>query len=133
MQSTMTPARLMRQNERHRGSGGRSKENRVQGFRPAFMDLATRVVYASRFTDGHPAPFHLLDGLPGELVTGRDTRGRVTAVKGSVVAGFVRGGRFYSREEAANCTRVAPLRQAGPIGTAAEAACLSAAGQRGCA
>jgi hypothetical protein len=32
---------------------------------------------------------------------GRDGRGRVTAVKGSVVAGFLRRSRFYTREQAA--------------------------------
>jgi hypothetical protein len=31
----------------------------------------------------------------------KDGNGRITAVKSSVIAGFVRGGRFYTREEAA--------------------------------
>jgi hypothetical protein len=43
----------------------------------------------------------MLDGLPTEWVVKRDPAGRVTAVKGSVVAGFLLGGRFYTREEAA--------------------------------
>jgi hypothetical protein len=44
---------------------------------------------------------HLLDGLPDEWVVERDAAGRVRAIKDSVIAGFVRDGRFYTREQAA--------------------------------
>lgn len=101
MNHAMTEARLMQETQIHRGTGGISAENRSLGFRPAFMDRDTTSVYASCFADGRPAPFHLLDGLPDELVVARDALGRVAAVKSSVLAGFVRGGRFHSREEAA--------------------------------
>lgn len=101
MNQVMTEGRLRRETRAYRGSGGISAENRCLGFRPAFLDQETGTVYASRFGDGRPAPFHLLDGLPDEVVEARDALGRVAVVKSSVLAGFVRGGRFHSRDEAA--------------------------------
>jgi hypothetical protein len=65
------------------------------------MDTQTRRVYPSLFADGRPAPFHMIDGLPDEVVMVRDTSGRVTSVKPSVVSGFLCMGRFFTREEAA--------------------------------
>ena len=97
----MTPGRIKAQNRRYKGSGGVSQENRGGGFLPAFADTATGATYTSRFADGSPAPIHLLDGLPDEWVVARSTNGRVTAVKDSVVAGFLRAGRFYTRQQAA--------------------------------
>jgi len=58
-------------------------------------------VYLSRFADGRRAPIHVLDGLPGELVTTRDGAGRVAGTVDSIVAGFVRRGQFMTRDEAA--------------------------------
>ena len=100
MNRAMTEERLVQETLIHRGTGGVSAENRCLGFRPAFMDQETSAVYASCFGDGRPAPFHLIDGLPDELVVARDPVGRVAALKNSVIAGFVRAGRFYSREDA---------------------------------
>jgi hypothetical protein len=92
-------ARLRTQNRRYRGSGGVSAENRGAGFQPAFLDRRTGLVYLSQFPDGSPAPVHLLDGLPPQLVVQRTASGRVAAVRDSVVAGFVRDGRFLTRNE----------------------------------
>ncbi len=103
MCNLLTSVELQDQNQCFEGTGGRSEENRQAGFRPAFMDVDTRRVYESRYADGRPAPFHLLDGLPDELVVARSDNGRIAAVKSSVIAGFVRAARFYSREEAARC------------------------------
>jgi hypothetical protein len=61
----------------------------------------------SCFADGRPAPIHLLDGLPADWVTVRGAGGRVLAVKASVVAGFIRGGRFYTRAQAASLAECA--------------------------
>lgn len=83
------------------GTGGVSATNRSEGFPPAFLDTETNAVYLSRLSNGAPAPFHLLDGLPEELVLQRNASGRVAAVKPAIVSGFVRAGRFYRREEAA--------------------------------
>jgi hypothetical protein len=112
MNQPMSEVRLQHENREYRGSGGVSEENRSQGFKPAFLDTETDRIYASRFADGRPAPFHLLDGLPEELVLARHPGGRVAAVKASIISGFVRFGRFYTRDEAA--------RQASP-----EPACLA--------
>jgi hypothetical protein len=97
----LTGHRLKHENLRHRGTPGVSAENRSLGFRPAFVDSETRAIYLSRFADGRLAPCHTLDGLPRELVLSRRPCGRVAAVKPSLVSGFVRDGRFYTREEAA--------------------------------
>lgn len=85
----------------HRGTGGVSWENRQYGFQPAFMDGATGVVYMCRHADGRPAAFHLLDGLPDELVIARDRAGRIAQVVGTLVSGFLLDGRFYDRDQAA--------------------------------
>lgn len=91
----------------HRGSGGRSEENADLGFRPAFRDDATGHIYASCFRDGRPAPMHLYDGLPDDVVITRNASGHVSTVKKSLVSGFTRRGRFYTREEAAAAVREA--------------------------
>ena len=101
MGSAMTHSRLELENVRFAGTGGVSRENRRYGFRPAFMDLETTAVYLARFADGRPAPFHLLDGLPDELVLSRDAAGRVAEIRPSVISGFEQDGRFYTRDEAA--------------------------------
>lgn len=101
MARQLTQHLLERETEAFRGSGGISQENRCLGFRPAFLDTITRVIYPSRFANGVPAPFHLIDGLPDEAVDRRDACGRVIALKSSVVSGFVREGHFYTRDEAA--------------------------------
>lgn len=101
MSAALSPTALQGENRRFRNTGGRSEENRPLGFRPAFKDVATGSVYESRFADGRPAPFHLLDGLPDSVVLQREPGGRVGKVKDSVVSGFVLAGRFYTRDEAA--------------------------------
>lgn len=75
---------------------------------PAFRDTSTGAVYLSRFTDGRPAPVHVWDGLPESAVSKRAPDGRVAALKQTVVAGFSREGRFYTREEAASVRQRAP-------------------------
>jgi hypothetical protein len=101
MNQAMTVRDLGRENLAFGGTGGVSAANRCFGFRPAFLDADTGVVYASCFANGQPAPFHLLDGLPDEIVLTRHPTGRVAAVKKSITSGFVCDGRFYTREEAA--------------------------------
>ena len=100
--STLSETVLEEENSRYLGSGARSQENAGHGFRPAFMDRETGAVYASRFADGRPAPFHLLDGLPDEVVLARGPYGGVLSVKPSVLSGFVLQQRFFTRDEAAS-------------------------------
>ena len=92
---------LADQNQLYRETGGVSARNRELGFRPAFLDRATGTAWLSKFTDGRVAPLHVLDGLPDDLVTERDRDGHVKACKNCVIAGFLRGGLFYTREQAA--------------------------------
>jgi hypothetical protein len=99
--ASLSNAQLRRESRAFEGTGGRSEENRGLGFLPAFFDTETCRVYMSCFADGRPAPFHLIDGLPGEVVVARHLSGRVAGIKRSVVSGFLLQGRFYTREEAA--------------------------------
>jgi hypothetical protein len=100
----MSPRQLRSENRRFKGRGGTSRENCSAGFVPAFKDCATGRVYRSRFADGRPAPMHLLEGLPAHLLSGS----RSAAAAATLVSGFLREGRFYSRAEAAHA-----LQQAG--------------------
>lgn len=97
----MSINRLLRENRRYRGSGGVSGNNRDRGFVPAFLDSETGIVHIARNPDGTVAACHRLDGLADTLVLERGADGRVTAVKPTLVAGFERGGTFYTREQAA--------------------------------
>lgn len=100
----LTPATsqtLAAENRRFADTRGISQNNRAQGFVPAFRDGASGRVEISRFSNGLPAPIHLFDGAPAEWVVQRREDGRVLAVKDSIVSGFLRAGRFYTRAEAA--------------------------------
>lgn len=92
---------LERENRRFRDTAGVSAGCRRQGFSPAFLDCETGMIYLSRYADGQPALFHMLDGLPDEVVTEREADGRVARVKHSLQSGFVKSGVFYTREQAA--------------------------------
>ncbi len=92
---------LETQNTRFAGTGGISGNNRAAGFIPAYLNTATGEALASRFGDGRPAPVHILDGLPDNWVAGRNARGCVTRTKSDIIAGFLRDGRFFTREAAA--------------------------------
>ena len=104
-QGIPTGTRLRQENRRYRGTGGLSQENRSVGFLPAFRDGETGQSELSLFSDGSPAPMHLLDGLPEAWIVERDPAGRVVACKSSVVAGFLLGDVFYTRNDAANALR----------------------------
>ena len=97
----LSEAVLRAQNGAFRGTGGVSAKNRCCSFVPAFLDTDTGAVYQARYADGRPAPMHLLDGLPEEVIVMRTVAGRVAAVKSSIIVGFLRDDRFYTREQAA--------------------------------
>lgn len=107
MTAGMTAASLRADSDSYRGRGGTSEESAGCGFRPAFLDADTQRVYPARYGDGRPAPCHVIDGLPDEIVAARDLHGRVTTLKQSIIAGFLRGGRFYTRDEAATVVAAA--------------------------
>lgn len=101
MTQRMTEEHLKIENLTYVGTGGISQENRYKGFIPAFFDQETGDVELSRFADGALAPVHLLEGLPETWVVERDLTGMIKAIKQSVIAGFVRGNYFYTRQQAA--------------------------------
>jgi hypothetical protein len=101
MRDMYTTSMLQQENREYCGFGAVSRESRCYGLSPAFLDSDTGRVLPSRFSDGRLAQVHVLDGLPEDVVVTRGGSGRVVAVKGSIVAGFVRDGQFYTREEAA--------------------------------
>ncbi len=92
---------LVSQNSAYQGTGGVSENNRASGFLPAYQHLDSGETALSRFSDGRPAPIHLLDGLPQAWVADRDASGRAQCLIAGITVGFVREGRFYTREEAA--------------------------------
>ncbi len=99
--SALSPRTLHEQNRRFDGTGGVSKNNCDAGFRPAYQHAETGETVESRFADGSPAPVHVLDGLPSDWIKARDAEGRVSEVFHSVIAGFVKNGEFFTREQAA--------------------------------
>ncbi len=101
MRRMMNTKALKFENLAYEGGGGCSQGNAALGFHPAFLDTETFSIHLSRFADGSLAPFHLLDGLPEEVVVARSIFGRVVAAKPSLVSGFERKGFFYTRAAAA--------------------------------
>lgn len=102
MISQQQPSFLSEENQQYVGTGGVSQNNAKARFVPAFKDARSGQVEISRYCDGRPAPFHLVDGLPDEWIAQRDLSGRVVAIKTSVISGFVRFGRFFTRQEASD-------------------------------
>ncbi len=100
---------LRMENRQYSGTGGISQLNHAYGFVPAFQDTLDQIHEISRFVDGRAAPLHLLDGLPSEWIIERSPEGKVLAIKDSVIAGFLRQERFYTREQAARAVKVINL------------------------
>lgn len=97
----LTQLSLRDENVLFEHSRGVSWSNARQGFVPGFRDDTTGELAVSRFADGSPAPLHILDGLPEHWVSVRDADGHVRETTPGLVSGFIRDGRFYTREEAA--------------------------------
>lgn len=96
----LTREDLRHQSDDFTGRGGTSAEARVLGLVPGFKDCRNGRVFRSCFADGRPAPVHLLDGLPADMIAKRAPDGTVLAVCDAVVAGFLLGDRFLDRDEA---------------------------------
>ncbi len=101
MSRPMSAQTLHQENLAFAGTCGVSRNGRRHRFLPAFRDEETGRVELARFANGKLAPAHLIVGLPADWVTDRAADGSVLALKASIVAGFVREERFYTREEAA--------------------------------
>ena len=101
MLQSMTIKTLTDHNRIFAGTKGVGRENQSLGFTPGFLDRETGRIYISRKADGTLAKIHLLDGLPEDLVLARTPSGQVAAIKGTVIAGFILDGQFYTRDQAA--------------------------------
>ncbi|MGB5254795.1 MAG: hypothetical protein WBN68_18965 [Sedimenticolaceae bacterium] len=95
---------LQCENRRYQGTGGTSRENRASGFVPAFLDTCTGQAYRSSFSDGRPAPMHILEGLPEHLLI--KTSDALKAKEG-IISGFLRCGEFLTRRQAAEALKTA--------------------------
>lgn len=102
----LTAQALHDQNAAFAATGGISENNHAAGFAPAYLNAQTGETVISRFADGSPAPIHLLDGLPAHWLECRDAAGVLRTVEG-IVSGFLRGGAFYTREQAADLVTAA--------------------------
>lgn len=91
---------LADENRQYKGTGGVSEGNHTLGFVPGFLNTVTGDVYLSCFSNGLPAPVHLFDGLPAQVVQKSSVTGRAYALLDGVISGFILGRRFYTREEA---------------------------------
>jgi hypothetical protein len=80
------------------------REQRLSGFRPAFMDSRTCEIYLARLHDGRAASFHSTEGLPDAVVTRQPFTGRVVSVKPTLIPGFERNGFFYTCSAAVRAT-----------------------------
>ena len=81
------------------------------GFQPAFMDFLTQTIYPSVFADGTPAPFHILEGLPAEVIVDRARSGRVVSTKATLLSGYERNGYFFSPSTVARAINEWGVRQ----------------------
>ncbi|MEX2489506.1 MAG: hypothetical protein WD356_08285 [Pseudomonadales bacterium] len=99
----MDNQRLQQENGQFCNTQGVSENNRALGFLPAFQDTVTGRIVLSTHENGTPAELHIIAWLPPEWAAQVDGRGRVLSLRPGIVAGFVRKGVFYTREEAANC------------------------------
>jgi hypothetical protein len=102
MMEQLTRETLKTQNQRFCHTAGVSHQNNRWGYLPGFLDEETGSVYPSCKADGTLAPIHVMDGLPESLITARSASGRAAAVKRTVIAGFIKEGHFYTREQVAN-------------------------------
>lgn len=100
LRGALTQMSLRDENRLYAQTRGISQNNRDQGFLPGYLNRITGEYLLSRFSDGTPAPIHVLDGLPESWIADRDTEGHVTAAHTEIVSGFVRDNAFFTREEA---------------------------------
>jgi hypothetical protein len=96
----LTQRALRDENRLYEETRGVSRHNAHLGFVPAYRNDATGEQVVSRYANGSPAPIHLLDGLPDAWIAERDAEGHVVRTCPGLVSGFIRDGRFYTREEA---------------------------------
>ncbi|MCB1754154.1 MAG: hypothetical protein KDJ38_01445 [Gammaproteobacteria bacterium] len=67
-----------------------------QGFIPAFRDLENDETHMSVSADGSITTEHQFDNLPIEWVEEWDERGYAISLKPTIIAGYLRDGRFFT-------------------------------------
>ena len=97
----LTERRIEEENEVFAGTNGVSRCAASLGLRPAFRDPQSGRVEVACYANGEPAPFHLIDALPGDWFARLDAAGRPAMLRPEIECGFVQGERFYTRAEAA--------------------------------
>ena len=87
----------------HTGTKTRSVQipGGMLGFAPAYLNSETGEMMLSTFANGSPAPIHLLEGLPANWVTAQTEAGNPGGLKETVVSGYIRDDKFFTREHAA--------------------------------
>ena len=86
-------------------AGNRHKDNPISfldlafGFLPAFRDLKDGRTHLASTQEGNSASMHILDGLPLEWAEEIDNHGRIITLKDGIMAGFMRGERFFTLDE----------------------------------
>ncbi len=101
LQGVLTQLSLRDENVLFETTRGVSRNNRASGFTPGYLNTCSGERVPSRFADGSLAPVHVLDGLPESWIAERNPDGRVTRTRPGIIAGFLRDGRFFTREQAA--------------------------------
>ena len=99
---TMTNAQIDQQRRTYDRMGGAVFGDASFGFLPAFMDTESSEIHLSSYRDGHPAVIHIMDGIPETWVSEWDDEGQPVGLKKGIVAGFMRGGAFYTVDEILN-------------------------------
>lgn len=92
---------LQKENRAYADTCGISQNNRILGFVPAFKQLSSGRVELARMQNGSPAPMHMINWLPAEWAASRSVDGTISCLIPGIIAGFVRDGVFYTREQTA--------------------------------
>ena len=83
------------------GTAGVSRNSRASGFAPAFLDKKTGLIEIARLENGQPSPTHIIRWLPSSWAGSLASDGSVKSLKPGIIAGFVRDGVFFTREQTA--------------------------------
>lgn len=104
LRGALSELALRDENALYAKTHGLSQNNREQGFRPGYLNCRSGESAPSCFSNGDPAPIHVLDGLPPSWIMARDLAGHVTQTVPGIISGFIRNERFYTRDEAIKAT-----------------------------
>ncbi len=97
----MNKQTLRMENLAYAGTRGISQNNSDLNFKPAFLDKKTGRTEIAKLKGNVEAPMHIISWLPKEWATCFDDNGLVLELRPGIIAGFERGGSFYTREEVA--------------------------------